>query len=324
MQARKIVTRLGSRQLSASSEHFKVVVLGAGTGGAAVAQRLQATCFPDGGQVAIVDPAKTHYYQPGFTKVGAGLMPMSEVQCDSQELTKNLRRFTAGAAEIDADKNTVTLSNGDKLQYDALVVALGCETDFDAVPGMKDAVFDVSQPVISNYSPKSVTQTLPQLQKFRGGTATFMFAPHKCPGAPQKVMYLADDIFRQNGVRDKSEVHWYSTIPRIFGIPKYADALEKVVEQREIQTHFEHSLVEIHGDNQRATWKDNKTGETHEQHYDLLHVVPGLAAPKLIRDSNLAAESGFLSIDKETMQSTTHANVFGIGDCVDIPSTKPA
>lgn len=49
------------------------------------------------------------------------------------------------------------------------------------------------------YSHESVKKVFPAVKNFKGGEAVFTFpkVPIKCPGAPQKIMYMAEDYFRQ-------------------------------------------------------------------------------------------------------------------------------
>ncbi|CAF5090124.1 unnamed protein product, partial [Rotaria sp. Silwood1] len=136
--------------------------------------------------------------------------------------------------QVEQEKNLVQLDNGRKITYDYLIVAAGIEINFNRIKGAIDALDNDPQHVVSIYTRKYAANVYNALNNFRSGQAIFTFpaTPIKCPGAPQKIMYLAEDLFRKNNVRDKTTVTYNTSLPVIFGVKKYAAALMEIVKER--------------------------------------------------------------------------------------------
>ena len=163
------------------------------------------------------------------------------------------------------------------------------------------------------------------IRTFKGGSAIFTFpggGPIKCAGAPQKIMYLAEEAFRRQGVRDKSRVVFASAGAAIFGVPRYRAALEKVVAARGIETTFNADLAEIRAASKEAVFRDTSGGAEKVMKYDLLHVVPPQSSPTFIKQSELADAAGWVDVDKHTLRHTRFDNVWYLGDCSSLPCSK--
>lgn len=280
-----------------------------------------------GKDLAVVEPSDMHYYQPIWTLVGAGLKefkdsgkPMSEVLPESCTWIKEK------ASTFDPQNNCIELASGEKVHYDYLVLSLGLQLNYGQVPGLEKAL-EEDPSVASNYHPKWVQKTNPALQSFKGGNAIFTFpnTPIKCAGAPQKIMYLADEIFRKNGVRANTKIIYNSSLPVIFGVKKYASALLEVIKNKDIDVNFRHSLSKVDHKTKTATFEmldeDNKPVEFK---YDFLHVSPPMSAPSVLKSSPLANEAGFVAVNKQTLQHDNFPNVFSLGDCSSVPTAKTA
>ena len=166
--------------------------------------------------------------------VGGGLKKADSVKKEEKDLIpKGVDWFKTQVTSFDPDNNCVELKNGKKVKYDYMIVATGIHTNFDRIKGLKEAL-ENDEKVVSNFSPEYVKKTFPMIKKVKEGNAIFTFPmpPLKCPGAPQKIMYMAEDYFRRNGVRDKVNVIYHTTLPVIFGVKKYAASLMKVVEEK--------------------------------------------------------------------------------------------
>ena len=206
------------------SEHHSVVIVGGGTGGLTVAARLCAS--PNPPKVAIIEPSEKHYYQPLWTLVGAGVSDKaSTVRPEAGLIPKGVTWIKDRVASFDPDHDRLSLASGEELSYDQLVVAAGIQIDWDGIKGLREAMGKGG--VCSNYSFETVDSTWETLRNFEGGTAIFTTpnTPIKCGGAPQKIMYLAEEHFRRKGVRAQSHVKYMSATAGIFGIPKYKPAL---------------------------------------------------------------------------------------------------
>jgi sulfide:quinone oxidoreductase len=152
--------------------------------------------------------------------------------------------------------------------------------------------------------------------------------PIKCPGAPQKIAYLADDaIKRDPALAARSKVIYATATPGIFGVPTYAAPLREVVARKGIEARYSHVLTEVRAASKEAVFTVKKEGEELREEvisYALLHVTPPMAAPDVVAQSPLAAASGFVEVDQYSLQHVRFANVFAIGDVSGMPNSKTA
>ncbi|XP_041458252.1 sulfide:quinone oxidoreductase, mitochondrial-like [Lytechinus variegatus] len=306
-----------------TKQSYKFVVVGGGTGGLAAASFLSRKFGQ--GHVAVIEPAEQHFYQPMWTMVGGGIKtkeqsmrPMASVMPKKVDWKKDK------AVTFDPENNLVTTSSGINLEYEYLVVAMGLQLNFHAMKGLTEALAEDPM-VCCNYSYDTVDKTYKALQNFKGGNAIFTFpsTPVKCAGAPQKVMYLTEDYFRKNGKRDQAEVMYITPQAVIFGPPKYAECLRKVCDKRGIKVHYKHKLVEIRHDKREADF-ELESGEIVTFPYAMIHVPPPMGPPDVLKASPLVDQTGFLTVNKTTCQHTKYPNIFGLGDCTDIPTSKTA
>ncbi|EPE63066.1 pyridine nucleotide-disulfide oxidoreductase family protein [Exiguobacterium sp. S17] len=303
--------------------HYRVVIVGAGTGGISVAARLLREKHHLADEVLLIDPETKHYYQPLWTLVGAGAAKKEESERDMATLIpKGAKWLQDKVVSFDPEANQVETAVNGTIHYDYLVVASGIEIDWGRIKGL-EATLGTKQ-VCSNYSYQHVDYTWDTLRGFEGGTALFTHpaSPVKCGGAPQKIMYMAEDYFVKTGVRDNSKIVFGSANPAIFDVAKYRTALEKVLERKRIDTHFRVNLIEIKADDKVAVFEQLDSGETFEVRYDMIHVTPPMQAPTFIRESKLADAGGWVDVDMYTLQHKQYKNVFGLGDCTNLPTSK--
>ena len=307
--------------------HHQVLIVGGGAAGITVAARLKR--FRPSLEVAILEPSSDHYYQPGWTLVGGGLFTLEQTRRNEASLIPaGVSWIRDGAAGFDPATNTVTTTGGQTLTYDALVVATGMKLCWEAIKGLPEALGQGG--VCSNYAKEFAAYTWECIQHFQGGNAVFTCPPMpiKCPGAPQKIAYLADDaIKRDPAVAAKSAVIYATATPGIFGVPTYAAPLREVVARKGIDARYSHVLTEVRAASKEAVFKVTKEGEEPREEvipYALLHVTPPMAAPDVVAQSPLAAASGFVEVDKHSLQHVRFANVFAIGDVSGMPNSKTA
>jgi sulfide:quinone oxidoreductase len=225
-------------------------------------------------------------------------------------------------AAFEPENNAVVTKGGERITYDQLVVALGIQLDWGKIKGLEGNMG--KDGICSNYSYEHVESTWRFLRDFKGGNAVFTFpsTPIKCAGAPQKIMYLADDALRRSGVRGKSKVIYASATPGIFGIKHYAAALQPIVERKGIETHFKHNLVEVRAASKEAVFQHIETKEELVLPYELLHVVPPQSAPDVVKKSALANAAGWVEVDKYSLQHPRFPNVFSLGDNSSLPTSR--
>lgn len=307
---------------------YQVLIIGGGTAGLSVAARLRK--LPDPPTVAIIEPSTKHYYQPLWTLVGAGVMPKEVTEREEADfIPRGATWIRDKVASFDPEANTVTTASGEHIRYEQLVVAAGIQLDWAKIDGLAGAVG--THGIVSNYSYDTVDSTWEAIRKFKGGRALFTFpnTPIKCAGAPQKIMYLAEHAFRRQGVRAQAQVVYAAPGAAIFGVPKYREALEAIIAARGIETMFLHNLVAVRPEAKQAVFEtlgsEREQGGAREQvvlDYELLHLTPPQSSPDFIKASALANPAGWVEVDKHTLQHTRYANVFSLGDCSSLPTSK--
>jgi len=308
-------------------EH-EIVIVGGGTGGIMVAaQLLRKNRDLD---IAIIEPSEKHYYQPAWTLVGAGAFDMDEtirpmVDCIPARVTwikDKVTTFRPEENELETAKEVV-------ITYRYLVVAPGIQVNWDAVKGLPEAIN--SNGVCSVYEADKAPYTWKVLSSLKEGKILFTQpnTPVKCGGAPQKIMYLADEVLRKRGVRKNLELHFFSPGSVVFGVEAFAKTLRRVIKEKDIQVHFAHNLVEIRGEEGIAVFdvtdKDAKVTQK-EVPFRMIHVVPPMSAPDFIKSSPLAirdgALKGWLDVDHHSLQHNRYPNIFSVGDVAGVPTAK--
>jgi len=301
----------------------RIVIVGGGAAGLTVASRLARRLR--GADLAIVEPSAKHYYQPLWTLVGAGVFPKrASERAEADYIPRGAAWIQDAAAEFRPDEDVVVTRDGSTIAYDYLVVAPGLQVEWDRVDGLREAVG--SGGVCSNYAYQTVDYTWECLRDFRGGTALFTnpSTPVKCGGAPQKIMYLADDHFRRAGVRDRTRVVFASALGAIFPVPRYARTLERVIARKGIETLFGHDLAALRPASREAVFRRVGSGEEVAIPYDMIHVTPPMGPPDVVRRSPLADAAGWVDLDRVTLRHARYANVFGLGDAGNLPTSKTA
>jgi sulfide:quinone oxidoreductase len=321
---------------------FDVAIIGAGTGGVFTAAQL-LNKKPDLNLV-LIDPSETHWYQAAWTLVGAGTFNLKATQRPTSSLIPKRAKWIKQRVEkIEAGKNELVLGNGEQISYRTLVVSPGLVYDYDSMPGLREAL--QKDNVCSNYvDPEKTWQVI---KNFKGGNAVFTqpSTPIKCGGAPQKIMYLAEEAFKKTGVRDKTKVIFASPGSVIFGVKIFADTLMNIIHRKGVILKTFYNPVRIDSENNLIYFRYTKPGENgcviteeegiHEQivgeaeikmPYDMLHLAPPQAAPEFIRNSVLAHQEGpnkgWMNVDIHTLQSPDFPNVFGLGDVAALPTAK--
>lgn len=299
----------------------KVVIVGGGAAGIATAASLLKR--RSGLDIAIIEPADTHAYQPGWTMVGGGIFePEVTRRTMASVMPKAVTWIKQAAKSFQPDNNEVTLEDGSTVRYEALVVAPGIRLAWEKIDGLEDALG--KNGVTSNYRYDLAPYTWELVQKLKSGRAIFTQPPMpiKCAGAPQKAMYLSCDHWMRAGVLDDIDVEFCNAGGVLFGVADYVPALMSYIKKYSVNLSLGHTLVSVDGPAQKAVFKTEDGQVTRE--FDMLHVVPPQVAPQFLADSPLAAESGFTDVDLHTLRHNRYDNVFGLGDAGSMPNAKTA
>lgn len=306
---------------TAPSVRYPIVIAGGGTGGLSVAARLAAHLPP--GSIAVIEPSDKHYYQPLWTLVGGGVFAKETTErAEADYIPAGVTWIRDAVAAFEPDHKTVVTAGGTRIEYEQLVVALGIELNWGAIEGLPDALGTGG--VCSNYRYDTVDSTWQALRAIEEGNAIFTFpsTPVKCAGAPQKIMYLADEHLRRRGVRAKVPVIFASAGKAIFGVEHYARTLRGIVARKGIETRFRHDLVAVRPRSREAVFRHLDDGTEHVVPYAMLHVVPPQRGPAVVRASALADTAGWVEVDKYTLQHVRFPDVWSLGDCSSLPTSR--
>jgi len=309
----------------------RIVILGAGAGGAAIANRLSERL--SGASITIVDGRAEHYYQPGFTLVATGLKPARYATSSTGEwLPRGINWVREYAAEIDPEANRVTTTGGQRLDYDFLIVATGLTLDWDAIEGFSLDLVGAQHGISAHYaSPEHAARSWQALDAFtsRGGIGMFgrPATEMKCAGAPVKLCLLAEDIATTKGNRDRCQFVYNAQAPNLFGVPVIHHRVRQIMDERDISYRYQHVLKAIDPGAKTATYTTPDGDKT--DRWDFINVVPPQRAPQVIRDSGLSwadrwTDQGWIEVDMHTLRHARYANVFGIGDINGVPKGKTA
>jgi sulfide:quinone oxidoreductase len=295
----------------------RLVVLGAGTAGTMVVNKLRHRLDPADWEITVVDQSDRHFYQPGYLFIPFGTYTPDEV-------VKPRRQFIPAGVElvygevdrVRADDGVVLLTDGRSLRYDYLVIATGVEPRPDQTPGMLDggqwrkSVFDF-------YTYDGAVALAKALRGFAGGRLVVHVVdmPIKCPVAPLEFAFLADAYFRRRGMRDRVELIYATPLPAAFTKPIASRHLGAMLDDRKIavETDF---LVE------RVDGTTLVSYDEREIPFDLLVTVPLNMGADYVARSGLGNELNLIPVDRHTLQSKAYPNIFALGDASDIPASK--
>jgi sulfide:quinone oxidoreductase len=303
-----------------------IVIVGAGAGGISVAASLLSR-NPDL-DIAIIDPADVHYYQPGWTMVGGGIFEASvTAKTMASLIPQGVHWIKAAVAAFEPQGNAVILDGCRVVKYKRLIVTPGLKLNWNAIPGLVDTLG--KNGVTSNYRYDLAPYTWKLVQELKSGRALFTQPPMpiKCAGAPQKALYLSADHWKRTGVLNNIDVNFYNAGGVLFGVKEYVPALMQYIEAYNAHLHFMHNLVRIDGATKTAWFTRTDTdgnSETVETPFDMIHVVPPQTAPDFIRVSPLADTAGWVDVDQNTLRHKSFDNIWSLGDVMNAPNAKTA
>ncbi|MFL5254876.1 MAG: TIGR01244 family sulfur transferase [Rhodopila sp.] len=316
----------GRTPADGSERRHEVVIVGGGAAGIAAASSLRARKADL--DVAVIEPAEIHYYQPGWTMVGGGaFMPRTTVRTMASLIPPGVRWIKAAVAAFEPDNNAVVLEGGGVVRYGRLVVAPGLKLNWDGIEGLTETLG--RNGVTSNYRFDLAPYTWELVQSLKSGHAVFTQPPMpiKCAGAPQKAMYLSAYHWEQQGVLKDIRVEFFPAAPSLFSVAAFVPPLMRYVERYGINLNFQHNLTRIDGPGHRAwfTRTDADGNKTEiETDFDMIHVVPPQMAPDFLSVSPLADAVGWVDVDPASLRHKTYPGIYGLGDACNAPNAKTA
>jgi len=288
-----------------------VLILGGGVGGTIVAN-LVAKEVGDHARITVVDTTGVHVYQPGFLYVAVGQDDPEALKRDeSSLLRREVKLVVDRATFVNTTTQKVVLTSGRAMRYDELLLATGSRTVLDEVPGGAGAH--------EFYTLEGAVRLHRALQEFQGGTIVIGVAgiPYKCPPAPVEFAFLLDDYLRARHIREDAQIKLLSPLNRAFTIEATSKVVQPILAERGIELT---GFFNVESVDPFARTVASLEGETVE--YDLLVLVPPHRGQKVIEDSALGDERGWVPVDKNTLKHTRFANIWAIGDATNIPISK--
>ena len=297
----------------------RIVILGGGTGGTLVANRLRKSLAGEATEIVVVDRDDRHVYQPGLLFVPFGLATVDEiVRSRRAQLHSGIRFIEAEVDHIEVDGDRVVLADGTGLDYDALVVATGAVLQ----PGETEGLADLGhlRRVHTFYEPTGAAALGAALSAFEGGrlVVNMIDMPIKCPVAPLEFGFLADWYFRERGIRDRVELTCVTPLDSAFTKPVSSERIGGLLSEKGIELVTEFNTGEVDDAGGRLVSYDGR-----EVAFDLAAVIPlHGGAPFITRSPGLGDAVGFVETDQATLQAKVKPNIFAIGDAAGVPASK--
>jgi sulfide:quinone oxidoreductase len=316
----------GKTPTDTGDAHYDVVIVGAGAAGISVAASLKAR-KPDL-DIALIDPSSIHYYQPGWTMVGAGIFEADETARTMGSLIpEGVKWIKAAVAAFEPANDAVILDGCRVVKYGRLIVCPGLKLDWGKIKGLEETLG--RNGVTSNYRYDLSPYTWELVSTMKSGRAIFTQPPMpiKCAGAPQKALYLSGDAWLRRGVLKDIDIRFNNAGGVLFGVKEYVPALMDYVERYHATLNFFHNLVAVDGPGKTATFEVNEPDtepRTVDMAFDMMHVCPPQTAPDFIRVSPLADAAGWVDVDHATLRHKTFANIWSLGDVMNAPNAKTA
>ncbi len=296
----------------------KILILGGGTGGTIMANRLRKALEREEWEITIVDRCKTHYYQPGFLFIPFGIYTKQDVIKPKGDFyPAGVKVIYTKIDRIEPGKNRVVVEGGKVLNYDFLIIATGTQTRPEETPGLKEQLW--YKEIFDFYTIEGAVALSHFFKRWEGGHLVMNIAelPYKCPVAPLEFVFLADAFFHRLGIRDKVKISYVTPLPGAFTKPRATQMLSGLLREKNIEVVPEFYLESV--DNVKKTIKSY---DGQEIPFDVLAIVPVNMGSDVIERSGMGDDLNFVPTDKYTLQSEKYENIFVLGDAANLPTSK--
>jgi len=297
----------------------KLLILGAGTAGTMVANRLSRLLDSDEWRITIVDQSEKHYYQPGFLFIPFGMYSKHDVIKPKRDfIPAGVELIMSPIESIEPENNCVKLAkDGRILRYDFLVVATGIRTRPEETPGLHEHEWYRS--IYDFYTIEGAVALAKHLRTWQGGrmVVNVVENPIKCPVAPLEFLMLADWFFHEQGIRDRVELIYATPLPGAFTKPIASRHLGDILDRKGVKIVPDFYLESVNPDARKIVSYDEQ-----EIEYDLLVSIPLNMGSEAVVHSGLGDDLGFIPVDKHTFLSPKYDNLFALGDAAALPTSK--
>lgn len=296
----------------------KLVILGAGTAGTMMLNKLNTALDKSEWQITIVDQFETHYYQPGFLFIPFGIYNRKDVIKPKRDFfPPGSNVIMSEIDKIEPEANRVLLKNNQVLTYDYLIIATGAKINPAETEGLQDGLWYKN--IFDFYTIEGACALADFFKRWEGGKLVLNITemPIKCPVAPLEFVFLADWYFTEKGIRDKVEIHLVTPLPGAFTKPKASQLLGDFLDKKNIKLTPDFNIARVDTENHKiVSWDET------EIPFDVLVTIPTNMGDELIARSGLGDELNFIPTDKHTLKAEGYENIFVIGDATNLPSSK--
>jgi sulfide:quinone oxidoreductase len=296
----------------------KLLILGAGTGGTIMANKMRKLLERDEWEITIVDQHRTHYYQPGFLFIPFGMYSRHDVvKPKTSFIPAGVKVIFQPVDRIDGENRQVHLADGVTLRYDLLIIATGTRIVPDETPGLTGPLWH--KKIFDFYTIEGATALADFFKTWKGGDLVLNIAdmPIKCPVAPLEFVMFADAFFVERGMRKEVNIHYVTPLSGAFTKPRASGVLGTLLEEKNIHIIPDFYLERIDPEKSAIVSYDER-----EVPFDCLVTIPVHKGDSVIGRSGLGDEMDFVKADKHTLQSTLFPEIFVIGDAGNFPTSK--
>ncbi len=296
----------------------RLLVLGAGTAGTMVVNKLRRELDAAEWRITIVDQDEEHHYQPGYLFIPFGTYTRKDVVKPKRRFIPDGVDLVVGEIDVvEPEENTVRMVDGTELAYDYLVIATGTHPRPSETPGLDSEAYGTT--IHDFYTLEGAEALAKALENWQGGrlVVNVIEMPIKCPVAPLEFTFLADAFFEDRGMRDRVELVYVTPLPGAFTKPVAARHLGHMLDERKVLLESDFYVMEVDSEGRKVVSYDER-----EVPYDLLVTVPVNMGAEFVARSGLGDELNHVPVDKHTFLSKAHENIFAIGDAADLPTSK--
>ncbi|MFA5297043.1 MAG: FAD/NAD(P)-binding oxidoreductase [Lutibacter sp.] len=295
-----------------------LLILGAGTAGTMMLNKLNKELDKDEWKITIVDQFKTHYYQPGFLFIPFGIYKKQDVIKPKYDFfPPGVNVIFSPIDKIVGEENKVYLEGGQVLNYDFLIIATGTQTHPSKTEGLKDKLW--YKDIFDFYTIEGALALHQRFKDFEGGDLVMCIpeVPYKCPVAPIEFVCLAEAYFTERGIRDKVNISYVTLMTGAFTKPVASKMLGDLLGEKNIKIVPDFYLERVDNENKKIISYDEQ-----EIPFDILTIVPVNMGSEMIKRSGLGDDMNYVKTNKFTLQSDQFKNIFVIGDAANLPTSK--